>query len=427
MNLNSTVNPAQPLGDIPQFWIGFDWGDKTHAFAFADQSNQVLDGTLASSPELMHKWFKELETQHGGHQGFIGIETSHGPAINVMVQYPWLTIYPINPATSSRYRTAFTPSGAKDDIPDAHVLLDIVRLHSEKLRPLQMADPQTRKLQGLVETRRKIVQKRVDVTNELASVLKFYYPQALDLVSDLDSDMAIDFLRKWPDIISLKAAKASIIKHFFYDHNLRRPELLEERLKSIKEARALTTDEAIVSVAVLHVDQLVDELEVLRMHIKRMDEQIKTTFKTHPQASLFQSLPGAGAQLAPRLCAAFGTDLGVFPDASSLQKLAGIAPVRKKSGKSEMVQWRWNAPVFLRQTFVEWAGQTVLYSTWAHNYYEQMKKRGKTHAVIMRSLAFKWIRILWKCWQTQTPYDENRYLDQLARRKSPYAQASEKK
>ena len=50
-----------------------------------------------------------------------------------------------------------------------------------------------------------------------------------------------------------------------------------------------------------------------------------------------------------------------------------------------------------------------------------MKAKGKAHQAIWRALAFKWIRILWKCWQDRTPYDEARYLKQLTHRQSPNA------
>ena len=73
------------------------------------------------------------------------------------------------------------------------------------------------------------------------------------------------------------------------------------------------------------------------------------------------------------------------------------------------------------QTLVEWAGQTVCSSAWAKGYYQRMKAKGKGHHAILRALAFKWIRVLWKCWQTRTPYDETRYLKQLVHRKSPNA------
>ena len=67
---------------------------------------------------------------------------------------PGLTLYPINPLTSAHYRQAFTPSGASDDLPDARVLLELVRDHAFKLRPLEPQDPATVELAGLVELRR---------------------------------------------------------------------------------------------------------------------------------------------------------------------------------------------------------------------------------------------------------------------------------
>lgn len=69
--------------------------------------------------------------------------------------------------------------------------------------------------------------------------------------------------------------------------------------------------------------------------------------------------------------------------------------------------------------FVEWAGFSIRYSFWAKAYYEHQKSKGKPHNSIIRSLAFKWIRIVFRCWKTNTPYDESKYLEALKRRGSP--------
>ena len=95
--------------------------------------------------------------------------------------------------------------------------------------------------------------------------------------------------------------------------------------------------------------------------------------------------------------------------------------MREKSGGQIWTHWRWQAPKFLRQTFVEWAGQTVVYSPWANVYYHQQRRRGKAHHAILRALAFKWLRILWRCWHDAVPYDEARYLRSLQQRHSPLA------
>jgi transposase len=428
MNPNTIPNVLEAPGDPtpqPRAWIGLDWGHRSHAFALQERNGAVQEGTLEHSAESLHAWLRELGQRWDGRPVALAIEGSRGAVIQALIQYPWLTIYPVNPVTSARYRTAFTPSGASDDVPDARVLLELVRVHADRLRPLELQDPQTVKLTGLVEVRRDLVDRRTQVLNELTSLLRTYYPQALELVGDLDSELAVEFLGRWPDLIELKAAKPGAIKRFYYNHHLRRPELLEQRLQFIRDAVALTTDSARVSVAVLQLRCFLDQVRAFRKHIALIDAEIKSAFAAHSEVALFDNLPGAGPALAPRLCVAFGTIRTVYPDPASMQKRVGVAPVREKSGQSVWTHWRWLAPKFVRQTFIEWAGQTVRYSAWAGVYYKRMQVKGKTHHVILRALAFKWIRVLWKCWQTSTPYDEARYLKQLAHRKSPNAVAAQ--
>jgi transposase len=423
MNKNTNPWPSVPPSDPEAFtaWIGLDWGHTTHAFAWQDPTGHTEEGTLPHSAENLHAWLRQLAERFGGRPVALGIEASRGPVIAALLQYPWLTLYPINPVTSARYRRAFVPSGAKDDTPDARLLLELVRDHAAKLRPLEPQDELTRTLQGLVEARRDLVDRRTQVLNQLTGLLKTYYPQALQLLDNLNTVLAADFLTRWPDLIALKAAPPGVIQRFYYAHNLRRPELLQDRLTRIRQAVALTADPAIVQVAVLQLRCLVEQWRVLHKHITRLEAEIKTTFAQHPDAALFRDLPGAGPALAPRLCVAFGTVRSLYPDPASLQKHAGVAPVREKSGHQLWTHWRWQAPTFLRQSFVEWAGQTVVYSAWARAYYQRQIARGKSHQNVLRALAFKWIRVLWKCWQTRTPYDETRYLRQLLKRKSPNA------
>ncbi|MFN7944284.1 MAG: hypothetical protein U0Z53_02955 [Blastocatellia bacterium] len=98
---------------------------------------------------------------------------------------------------------------------------------------------------------------------------------------------------------------------------------------------------------------------------------------------------------------------------------SGIAPVIERSGQACRTRWRYFCPKFLRQTFVEFAGQSIPFCGWARAFYHRQRSKGKGHAAALRALAFKWIRIIWKCWQTRTPYDEARYLAQLRKTNSP--------
>jgi transposase len=177
----------------------------------------------------------------------------------------------------------------------------------------------------------------------------------------------------------------------------------------------LTSDFAIIESCSLMVLALIAPLRDLIPAISKMDQKIKTLFTQHPDSALFDSPPGAGPALAPRLLAAFGTDRNRFQTAQEVEQFSGIAPVIERSGKSVWIHRRFACSKFLRQTFHEFAGASIHHCDWAHAVYLQQRSRGKKHHVAIRAVAYKWIRILFRCWQNRTLYDESMYLRSLSR------------
>src|SRR5215470_1863479 len=137
--------------------IGLDWGDKSHALAIAPLAQDAQCVTLEHSSESLHQWLDQLEQQHGGRSVAVAIEASKGAVVHALLERPWITIFPIHPATSTRHRTMFRPSGAVDDTHDALVLLSLLQHHMDRLRPLQLDTEATRTLARLAEARRKAV------------------------------------------------------------------------------------------------------------------------------------------------------------------------------------------------------------------------------------------------------------------------------
>ena len=137
-------------------------------------------------------------------------------------------------------------------------------------------------------------------------------------------------------------------------------------------------------------------LKQLLAAIADYDEKIDALARQHPDYALMKSLPGAGPALAPRLIAALGSRRDRYQTAYEIQCYSGIAPVVASSGKQRWLHWRWSCPKFLRQTFHEWALHSVAYSQWAREYYEEQRAKGKRRNTAIRSLAFKWIRILFR-------------------------------
>jgi transposase len=163
------------------------------------------------------------------------------------------------------------------------------------------------------------------------------------------------------------------------------------------------------------VQAAVAQGRVLNASIAQFEQHIQALFHQHPDRELFEGLPGAGPALAPRLLAAFGTDRERFQQAQQIQQLRGIAPVTEQSGKTRYVHWRIGCPRFLRQTFHEFALRSLSRCPWARAYYQQQRERGQRHQAAVRALAYKWIRILFRCWKNRVPYDETLYLSSLER------------
>jgi len=400
-------------------FVGIDWADAKHDICLQAAGTATRECfQLDHTPEAIEAWVTTLRTRFSGQPVAVCLELTKGPLVSALRKYDFLVLFPINPLTLARYREAFTPSRAKDDPTDAELQLELLLTHRDKLQPLQPQSPAMRALEQLVEHRRRVVGDKVRITNRLTSTLKNYFPQVLQWFQDKDTHLFCDFLSRWPTLKAAQLARRSTLETFFRDHHVRVGDVLAKRIHAIKTATPLTTDEGVIAPNALLVQALVSQLRVTLDAIEAFDHAIAQRAQRHPDFPLFQALPGAGPVFASRLLVAFGEQRERYTSATALQKYAGVAPVTERSGKKAWVHWRLQCPKFLRQTFVEWAAESIRHSFWAQVYYQQQRDKGNTHQAAVRALAFTWIRILYRCWQDRTPYDESVYLQALHRRGS---------
>jgi transposase len=403
-------------------FVGLDWADQKHAVVVQEAGSDQRDRfALDHTPEALQNWIQSLRDRFGGRPVAIALEQKRGALIYALMHVEFLHLYPVNPVTAAKMREAFHPSGAKDDPRDADLLLDILISHRRHLRVWTPDDALTRSIQLLTEDRRHLVDERTALTNQLTAALKMYFPQALEWFGDLHTARACAFLQRWPSLQQLKQATPSSIRKFYKAQGYRGDDKREQLVANIRKALPLIHDSAILLAGSMKVQTLVTQIPLLTEAIERYDQKIAALFEQHDDSTLFGSFPGAGRALAPRLLAAFGSDRHRFEFASEVQELSGIAPVTEKSGGGLWIHWRLACSKFLRQTFQEFAGRSILQSDWARACYDGLRKRGKSHHAAVRALAYKWIRILFRCWKTRTPYDEAVYCNSLKARRSPLA------
>ncbi len=400
-------------------FIGLDWADAKHDICLKVAGGNKREVTvLEHRPEAIETWATVLLQRFDGGPIAIALELNKGPIVEALRKYEGLVLFHINPMMLAKYHEAFTPSRAKDDPTDAELQLELLLWHRDKLQPLVPQSPDMRALAQLVEQRRRWVGDRVRMTNRLSSTLKQYFPQVLQWFPNTGSRLFCDFLMQWPTLKAAQLARRSTLERFLRQPHVRSDKRITERLEAIKRATPLTTDDGVILPHVLMVQSMIAQLRGIIEAIETFDQAIAERAQRHPDFALFEALPGAGPVLAPRLLVAFGEQRERYGSAAELQTYAGIAPVLERSGKQSWVHWRCQCPKFMRQTFVEWAAESIQYSFWAQAYYQQQRDKGASHQGAVRALAFKWIRIVFRCWQTRTPYNESTYLAALQRRGS---------
>jgi transposase len=405
----------------PQFaaFVGIDWADQKHAWCLqVAGSSQRESGELEHKVETIEAWVAQLCQRCGERPIAIAVEQVKGALVYMLAKYECLHLFPVPSTMAASMRKALYPSGAKDDPRDADLLLDLLLQHRDKLHRLAPDNEATRRVQNLVEERRKLVNERTAQLNRLTSYLKIYFPQILDWFEDLDTEVVCGLLERWPTLEDLQQASPEELRRFFHQHHCRKEELIEHRIQGIGQARPAIHDRAVIEAKQAVVKVTVQLIRSLRVEIAELDGKIAEAAAAHPDFFIFASLPGAGAVLVPRLLAAFGSQRDRYGSADEVQIYSGIAPIMERSGKTKWVHFRRACPKFLRQSFHEWAGHSIVKSAWARAYYQQQRKQGQGHHAAVRALAFKWIRIVFRCWQDRVAYDEKKYLAALAKRGS---------
>ena len=406
----------------PEFaaFVAIDWADKIHYWSLrAAGSNQIERGEVENTPEAVEVWAAQWSVRFNSRPIAVALEQRRGALVAMLSKYRQLHLYPVHPLTLAKYREAWYPSRSKSDAQDADLLLELLCQHRDRIRRLDPDTVEMRTLQFQVENRRKLVDERTAVGNRLTDSLKIYFPQILNWFEEVSSALVGDLLLHWPTLEDLQKAKPRTLRKFFQEHNCRDELKTQERIEQIRTAIPATHDEAAIvssrSLALVSVRQI----EVLRQAIAEFDKQIQQLAHKQDDWKIFDSLPGAGKALAPRLMSAMGSNRERFESASEAQCFMGIAPVKEASGNTEIVHMRWACPKFQRQTFHEWAACSIPQCGWAKAYYEELRGRGKKHHTAVRALAFKWMRILYRCWKDRQPYKEEVYLASLAKRRVP--------
>jgi len=391
------------------YMAGIDWGSVAHAVCVVDaQGRLVTRLDIEHTAAGLKKLLVQLARIAAPEQIPIAVERPSGLLVDTLVEagHP---VVPIHPNALKACRPRYRAAGGKSDPGDAYILADVLRTDGHRFEALRPLSDEIRALRTLVRSRDDLVAERVALANRLRALLESFWPGAGVLFADVDSPIALAFLRRYPSPARARGLGPKRLASFLARNGYsgrRAPEELLERLRSAPTGLGGPLELEAKADAVL---DLVSILDTLVARIRRLTAAVEHAVAQLPAGQIVMSFPRAGKVNAAQILAELGDDTQRYQTEDQLAAEAGVAPVTHASGKSRGVTFRFACNKRLRRAITSWANNSRHRCPWAHHVYAQARQRGCDHPHATRILARAWIRVLWRCWQNQTLYDPARH------------------
>jgi transposase len=401
---------------LERYYLGVDWADEFHQVWVSDrEGNKIIEKKVVENVEGLAEFGRFLdESRAKGIELWAAIEKPHGRVVEFLLDHG-VVVYPVNPKALDRVRDRFRMSQSKTDSFDAYVLAEFVRTDHGHLRALKPNSDEAQELKLLTRDQQRLVRQKTRLLNQLTTTLKEYYPRPLEVFSDLESNIALDFLKQYPTPHDLSQLTRRQWSHFCK----REHHLGEERCKELWEKLnppQLDVPEHGVRAKARLMAVVVAQLKTLRDAVESYHERIKSFFACMPAAELVKALPGAKTgTIIATLWAELGDAKDRWESFRHLQAEAGVVPVTKASGKSRVVQFRFSCNKVMRHAAYWLAFVSLNRSEWANHYYREQRAKGHSHHQALRALGAKWLKIIFVMWRDHKPYDENYHLANIAR------------
>ena len=389
-------------------FAGIDWASREHAVCVNDADGRIVEGRRYRHDERGLRALCNRLIELG--VGLVAVERPDGLLIERLLD-AGLHVIAIHPNQVAAMRPRFSNAGGKSDSFDAFVLAELARTDSHRFRILVADNDATKALRALTRAREDLVEHRVSLANELRAQLECFWPGAVAIFADIDSPIALAFLRRYPSPVDARGLGQQRLERFLARHHYcgRRPagELLG-RLRGAASGRAGQLETETRRQIVL---ALLAALEPIVARIAELTSEIRSALHDHPDGEIFTSLfrDPKTAVCPATLLAEIGDCRDRYPTRSALSADGGQAPVAVESGKSKRARFRWACDHRLRNAIATLADTSRHHNPWAADLYDRARARGCTHQHAIRILGRAWCTVIWRIWHDHSTYDPARH------------------
>jgi hypothetical protein len=352
---------------------GIDLASEEHRLAVvASNGRRVEERTVAHTEEGLAALLRRLRQLEVAR---VAIEQPNGLVVERLLD-AGIAVVAVHPNQLAAARDRYH-AGESDGF-DAYVLAEFA---PHRHAPPAPARARQRQHQGAVRPDplpEDLFEQRVLVANQLRAQLEAFWPGAVRIFAEVDSPIALAFLERYPSPEDARGLGEKRLAAFLVPYGYcgrKSPAELLACLRSAPRGRAGEVESEARRQVVL---ALVAPLKPLVAQIRLLTSEIRGLLDEHPDGEISRSLfrNPKSVVTAAELLAEIGDRRARHPASSSVEAIAGQAPVALESGKKKVACFRWACNKSLRSTVSVLADSSRKHNPWADDIYQRALARG---------------------------------------------------
>lgn len=383
--------------------VSVDVGSRRHSVAIGLPSGEVLDEfEIEHRLEGFQEFFSRIDKHKQSYSVAVAMEGYNGYArpLDSMVRQRGYRLYNINNLKLARFKEIF-PGAAKSDRIDARKGLELFQLRDhlplakEVLQEVSGTPAHNDVLKRLTRRRRRLVNERVRVVNNLQADLQAVCPGLLEITSEASNQWFLNFLLSADSLPQLaRLRKATLLKI---------PTVGRKYASLIEGWQKRAHFGAEVEWVSDMIQEDAQRCLDLEEKIKTLETKIKQVAADSKIATTLLSIPGFGAVCTSELAGEIGT-VERFSKEGSLALYLGMSTLDNRSGKYQGSKAPKHVNTRAKAAMMIALDRHRKYVAESQRYYEKKRGEGKRHNQAIRALGRHLCRIIYKMLREERQY-----------------------
>ncbi len=380
----------------PHLCVGIDVGCKSHRVGIAHPDGSILEEFDISHNDVgFQEFFRRVE-EHRKQMALpvaVAMEGHNGYArpLDRLVLDNHYRLYNVNNMKLAQFKKIF-PGPAKTDAIDTRKILELFTLKEhlpmakDALQEVVAAPAVNEKLKRLSRRRRRLVNEKIRVLNNMQADLQAVCPELLAIAHRAGNLWFLRFLTFRDDLRQLA--------------RLRRATILQITSVGRKYARIIQDwqRQAKFSSEVEYVSPMIIEdagrILELRNQIQALDEAMAELADHSEIARRLVSIDGFGKTSIAELAGEIGTQRR-FASEASLALYVGMSPLTHQSGQTSSTRSPRQVNRRAKAAMMTAVARHMKCVPQSEAYYDRKRAEGKTHNQAVRALGRHMVRVIW--------------------------------